>query len=64
MNTWKTWLLMGTFSALLVVGGHLAYGTQTIPMETSPAVSHLYIAQPFSNRGLMNLFITHPPLDE
>jgi heat shock protein HtpX len=35
-----------------------------IPMETSPATSHMYIVNPLSGRSLMNLFSTHPPIEE
>ncbi|MBI3449942.1 MAG: M48 family metalloprotease [Acidobacteria bacterium] len=34
------------------------------PMQTSPAVGHLYIVNAFSGRALMNIFSTHPPLEE
>ncbi len=35
-----------------------------IPMQTSPAVGHLYIVNAFSGRSMLNLFSTHPPLEE
>ncbi|HZE89027.1 MAG TPA: zinc metalloprotease HtpX [Verrucomicrobiae bacterium] len=34
------------------------------PMQTSPAVGHLYIVNAFSGRALMNIFSTHPPLED
>jgi heat shock protein HtpX len=34
------------------------------PLQTSPAVSHMYIIKPFSGRGVLSLFSTHPPTDE
>jgi heat shock protein HtpX len=30
----------------------------------SPAASHLAIIQPFSGRGVLGLFQTHPPTEE
>jgi heat shock protein HtpX len=35
-----------------------------IPMDTSPATSHLFIVTPLSVGGLGKLFSTHPPLQE
>ncbi len=38
---------------------------QRIPMEhAQPATAHMYIANPLSGGGLMNLFSTHPPVKE
>jgi len=35
------------------------------PMRNvNPATSHLFIVKPFSARGLMALFSTHPPVEE
>ena len=33
-----------------------------VPMDTSPATSHLFIVTPLSARGLTKLFSTHPPI--
>jgi heat shock protein HtpX len=35
-----------------------------IPMNASPATSHLFIVNPLSGRALMSMFSTHPPLEE
>ena len=35
-----------------------------IPMDANPATAHMFIMKPFSGRGLMNLFSTHPPTEE
>jgi heat shock protein HtpX len=34
-----------------------------VPMDTNPAMSHMYIIKPFFGQGLMNLFSTHPPTE-
>ena len=35
------------------------------PMKTaSSATAHLYISNPFRGKGLTNLFLTHPPIEE
>ncbi len=33
------------------------------PMEANPATAHLFIVNPLSPRGLVNLFSTHPPVE-
>jgi len=42
----------------------LGHATRRIPMDASPATSHMFIVNPLSGRALMNLFSTHPPLEE
>ena len=45
--------------------GKLENWTKRIPMtEATPATAHLFIVKPFSGRGLMSLFSTHPPTAE
>ena len=34
------------------------------PQFAGPATAHLFIVNPLSGRSLMNLFSTHPPLEE
>ena len=40
--------------------------SRRLPMAASPTTAHLFIVQPFSGAGgtLMNLFSTHPPIEE
>ncbi len=43
----------------------LSLGAQARPMSNaSPSSAHLFIVNPLSGRSLMNLFSTHPPLEE
>ena len=35
-----------------------------IPMDANPATAHMFIIKPFSGRGLMGLFSSHPPTEE
>ncbi|MDS1029130.1 zinc metalloprotease HtpX [Bacillota bacterium LX-D] len=42
----------------------LERAAHAVPMHVSPATSHLFIVNPFSARSLMNLFSTHPPIEE
>lgn len=42
----------------------LGHASQRLPMEVSPATAHMYIVNPLSGGSLINLFSTHPPLEE
>ena len=43
----------------------LEKGAQVIPMEDAkPATAHMFIVNPLTGGGLMNLFSTHPPIAE
>ena len=35
-----------------------------LPMNANPSTAHMFIVNPLSGRSLMNLFSTHPPLEE
>lgn len=53
----KTWGLAKALEKL-----HMAQ--HAIPMDANPATAHLFIVNPLSGRAMMNLFSTHPPLEE
>lgn len=38
--------------------------SKRLPMEANPSTAHMFIVNPLSGRSLMNLFSTHPPLEE
>ncbi|MEK7828024.1 MAG: efflux RND transporter permease subunit, partial [Thermodesulfobacteriota bacterium] len=42
----------------------LSQASQTIPMEANPSTAHMFIVNPLTGRSLMNLFSTHPPIEE
>jgi len=42
----------------------LSVGTQRVPMDASPATAHMFIVNPLSGGSLMNLFSTHPPIED
>jgi heat shock protein HtpX len=44
--------------------GKLEVASQAVPMQANPATAHLFIVNPLSGRALMNLFSTHPPIEE
>lgn len=35
-----------------------------VPMNANPATAHMFIMKPFSGRGMMALFSTHPPTEQ
>jgi heat shock protein HtpX len=51
---------LGLASAL----GKLGRAAERIPLDASPQTSHLFIVNPLSGRSLMQLFSTHPPLED
>jgi heat shock protein HtpX len=42
----------------------LQIGTQRVPLDASPATAHMFIVNPLRGGGLVNLFSTHPPLED
>ncbi len=42
----------------------LSVASQRIPMDASPATAHMFIVNPLTGGTLMNLFSTHPPIEE
>jgi heat shock protein HtpX len=42
----------------------LSLGVQRAPMDANPATAHMFIVNPLAGSSLMNLFSTHPPLEE
>lgn len=42
----------------------LEAGNRKIPLEANPGTAHLFIVNPLSGGGLVNLFSTHPPIRE
>jgi heat shock protein HtpX len=35
-----------------------------VPLDANPATSHMFIVKPFSGRGLLSMFSTHPPTEQ
>lgn len=42
----------------------LSLASQAVPMDANPATAHMFIVNPLSARSIMNLFSTHPPIEE
>lgn len=51
---------MGLARALEKIGKY----SKKIPMNANPATSHMFIIKPLSGRSMLNLFSTHPPVEE
>jgi heat shock protein HtpX len=51
---------LGLASAL----GKLDQASRVVHMDANPATAHLFIVNPLTGRSLMNLFMTHPPIQE
>ena len=41
----------------------LAYASQRVPVQATPATAHLFIVNPLSRQSFASLFSTHPPLE-
>jgi len=39
-------------------------GARRIPMEVNPSTAHMLIVNPLRGKGVVNLFSTHPPIEE
>jgi heat shock protein HtpX len=42
----------------------LEMGSQRIPMDANPATAHMFIVNPLRGGGIVNLFSTHPPIED
>ncbi len=42
----------------------LTIASKRVPMASNPATSHMFIVKPFSGKGMLNLFSTHPPVEK
>ena len=42
----------------------LSRASQAMPMDANPSTAHLFIVNPLTGKAFMNLFSTHPPIEE
>ncbi|HZE22118.1 MAG TPA: zinc metalloprotease HtpX, partial [Desulfobaccales bacterium] len=42
----------------------LSRGVERAPMDANPSTAHMFIVNPLTGSGLVNLFSTHPPIEE
>ena len=52
--------IAGTPTGLAAALRRIDAGVKQIPMDANPATAHMFIMKPFSAKGLMGLFSTHP----
>jgi heat shock protein HtpX len=55
---------VGTAQPMIQALQKLEAVSRQIPLDASPAMSHMYIVKPFSAQALSRLFSTHPPTEE
>ena len=56
--------IAGTPYGLMEALRKLESASKQIPMDANPATAHMFIVKPFSGRGLLNMFSTHPPTEQ
>jgi heat shock protein HtpX len=56
--------IAGSPSSLARALEKLHYASQRLPMDANPATAHLFIVNPLTGGSLVNLFSTHPPIEE
>ena len=39
-------------------------GSQRVPLDANPATAHMFIVNPLRGGGIVNLFSTHPPIED
>lgn len=42
----------------------LSRASQAVPLAANPSTAHMFIVNPLTGKSLMNLFSTHPPIEE
>ena len=56
--------IAGTQYGLINALRKLEAGSRQLPLDANPATSHMFIVNPFSGRGLLSMFSTHPPTEQ
>lgn len=56
--------LLGSGAGLARALEKLSAAGRVLPLEASPAASHVLIVSPLSGKGLFSMFSTHPPIEE
>jgi heat shock protein HtpX len=56
--------VVGSPSGLARALEKLHYASQRLPMAANPATAHLFIVNPLAGGSWVNLFSTHPPIEE
>ena len=56
--------LTGNPRALARALATLQNASQRVPMQANPATSHMFIVNPFTKKGIISLFSTHPSVED
>lgn len=56
--------IAGTPTGLANALHRIDTASKQLPFHASPSTAHLFIAKPFTGKGLMSLFSSHPPMEE
>jgi heat shock protein HtpX len=56
--------IVGSPNGLVTALRKIEAASHQVPLDANPATAHMFIVKPFSARGLMGLFSTHPPTEE
>ncbi|MDY6853413.1 MAG: zinc metalloprotease HtpX [Thermodesulfobacteriota bacterium] len=56
--------IAGTSTGLAKALEKLHHSSKRIPVKSNPATAHMLIVNPLSGRAFLNLFSTHPPIEE
>jgi heat shock protein HtpX len=56
--------IAGTPTGLANALQRIDSASKQLPFHASPSTAHLFIAKPFTGKGLMSLFSSHPPMEE
>jgi heat shock protein HtpX len=56
--------IAGSPNGLVTALRKIEAASHQVPLDANPATAHMFIIKPFSARGLLGLFNTHPPTEE
>jgi heat shock protein HtpX len=55
--------IVGSPNGLVSALRKIEAAARRVPLDANPATAHMFIVKPFSGRGMMSLFSTHPPTE-
>jgi len=56
--------IAGTPNGLVSALRKIETASRQVPLDANPATAHMFIVKPFSAKGLLGLFSTHPPTEQ
>jgi len=55
--------IVGTPTGLASALARIDSASKQIPFHADPSTAHMFIAKPFTGKGMMSLFSSHPPME-